>query len=180
MTLILVCVTFVFVPLQIAHYRTKVSDAKIRCLENWWSCSKSVEDRATEDAERLFKQFKQYESELSTFRRHCGWSIPSIYQILPGSADQWITRLDSILLTNWAGITARSMSSSTVQLEQVKAETQYTRDSNTDNKAETETNAEWSTGTKQGRNDPKHWVKYRANGRSRNQNTEIKVQNEAG
>ena len=47
----------------------KVSDAKYAALKADEAAAKAVEDKVTEDAlarsERLFKQFKQYESELS-------------------------------------------------------------------------------------------------------------------
>ena len=54
----------------------KVSDAKYAALKADEATAKAVEDKVTEDAlarsERLFKQFKQYESELSATLKEAG------------------------------------------------------------------------------------------------------------
>ena len=54
----------------------KVSDAKYAALKADEAAAKAVEDKVTEDAlarsERLFKQFKQYESELSATLKEAG------------------------------------------------------------------------------------------------------------
>ena len=54
----------------------KVSDAKYAALKADEAAAKAAEDQVTEDAlarsERLFKQFKQYESELSTTLKEAG------------------------------------------------------------------------------------------------------------
>ena len=54
----------------------KVSDAKYAALKADEAAAKAVEDQVTEDAlarsERLFKQFKQYESELSATLKEAG------------------------------------------------------------------------------------------------------------
>ena len=54
----------------------KVSDAKYAALKADEAAAKAVEDKVTEDAlarsERLFKQFKQYESELSAILKEAG------------------------------------------------------------------------------------------------------------
>ncbi|MFR4719796.1 MAG: C69 family dipeptidase, partial [Streptococcus sp.] len=121
----------------------KVSDAKYAALKADEAAAKAVEDKVTEDAlarsERLFKQFKQYESELSATLKEAGRTDDPYRASLP---DDFKDPTES-------------------STEPSKEETKPSTEASTEpSKAETKPSTESSDRTKQGK-ETKHWSKYR-------------------
>ena len=121
----------------------KVSDAKYAALKADEAAAKAVEDKVTEDAlarsERLFKQFKQYESELSATLKEAGRTDDPYRASLP---DDYKDPTESSTEPSKAE-TKPSTESST---EPSKAETKPSTESSTEpSKEETTPSTEAST-----------------------------------
>ena len=137
----------------------KVSDSKYAALKADEAAAKAVEDKVTEDAlarsERLFKQFKQYESELSATLKEAGRTDDPYRASLP---DDYKDPTESSTEPSKEE-TKPSTESST---EPSKEETKPSTESSTEpSKEETKPSTESSTEPSKGRNEAKHRVKYR-------------------
>ena len=121
----------------------KVSDAKYAALKADEAAAKAVEDKVTEDAlarsERLFKQFKQYESELSATLKEAGRTDDPYRASLP---DDYKDPTESSTEPSKAETTPSTETST----EPSKAETTSSTESSTEpSKAETTPSTESST-----------------------------------
>ena len=121
----------------------KVSDAKYAALKADEAAAKAVEDKVTEDAlarsERLFKQFKQYESELSATLKEAGRTDDPYRASLP---DDYKDPTESSTEPSKAETTPSTETST----EPSKAETTPSTESSTEpSKAETTPSTEAST-----------------------------------
>ena len=121
----------------------KVSDAKYAALKADEAAAKAVEDKVTEDAlarsERLFKQFKQYESELSATLKEAGRTDDPYRASLP---DDYKDPTESSTEPSKAETTPSTESST----EPSKAETKPSTESSTEpSKVETTPSTESST-----------------------------------
>ena len=121
----------------------KVSDAKYAALKADEAAAKAVEDKVTEDAlarsERLFKQFKQYESELSATLKEAGRTDDPYRASLP---DDYKDPTDSSTEPSKAETTPSTEAST----EPSKEETKPSTESSTEpSKEETKPSTESST-----------------------------------
>ena len=121
----------------------KVSDAKYAALKADEAAAKAVEDKVTEDAlarsERLFKQFKQYESELSATLKEAGRTDDPYRASLPDDYK------DPTELSTEPS-KAETTPSTEASTEPSKAETTPSTEASTDpSKAETTPSTEAST-----------------------------------
>ena len=121
----------------------KVSDAKYAALKADEAAAKAVEDKVTEDAlarsERLFKQFKQYESELSATLKEAGRTDDPYRASLP---DDYKDPTESSTEPSKAETTPSTEAST----EPSKAETKPSTESSTEpSKEETKPSTESST-----------------------------------
>ena len=121
----------------------KVSDAKYAALKADEAAAKAVEDKVTEDAlarsERLFKQFKQYESELSATLKEAGRTDDPYRASLP---DDYKDPTESSTEPSKAETTPSTESST----EPSKEETKPSTESSTEpSKEETKPSKESST-----------------------------------
>ena len=121
----------------------KVSDAKYAALKADEAAAKAVEDKVTEDAlarsERLFKQFKQYESELSATLKEAGRTDDPYRASLP---DDYKDPTESSTEPSKAETTPSTEAST----EPSKAETTPSTESSTEpSKVETTPSTESST-----------------------------------
>ena len=121
----------------------KVSDAKYAALKADEAAAKAVEDKVTEDAlarsERLFKQFKQYESELSATLKEAGRTDDPYRASLP---DDYKDPTESSTEPSKAETTPSTETST----EPSKAETTPSTETSTEpSKAETTPSTEAST-----------------------------------
>ena len=121
----------------------KVSDAKYAALKADEAAAKAVEDKVTEDAlarsERLFKQFKQYESELSATLKEAGRTDDPYRASLP---DDYKDPTESSTEPSKAETTPSTEAST----EPSKSETTPSTESSTEpSKAETKPSTESST-----------------------------------
>ena len=125
----------------------KVSDAKYAALKADEAAAKAVEDKVTEDAlarsERLFKQFKQYESELSATLKEAGRTDDPYRASLP---DDYKDPTESSTEPSKAETTPSTEASTEPSTEPSKAETTPSTESSTEpSKAETTPSTEAST-----------------------------------
>ena len=136
----------------------KVSDAKYAALKADEAAAKAVEDKVTEDAlarsERLFKQFKQYESELSATLKEAGRtddpyraSLPDDYKDpTESSTEPSKAETTPSTETSTDPSKAETTPSTETSTEPSKAETTPSTESSTEpSKAETTPSTEAST-----------------------------------
>ena len=132
----------------------KVSDAKYAALKADEAAAKAVEDKVTEDAlvrsERLFKQFKQYESELSATLKEAGRtddpyraSLPDDYKD-PTESSTESSKAETTPSTEAS--TAETTPSTEASTEPSKEETKPSTEASTEpSKEETKPSTESST-----------------------------------
>ena len=136
----------------------KVSDSKYAALKADEAAAKAVEDKVTEDAlarsERLFKQFKQYESELSATLKEAGRtddpyraSLPDDYKDpTESSTEPSKTETTPSTEASTEPSKAETTPSTEASTEPSKAETTPSTESSTEpSKAETTPSTESST-----------------------------------
>ena len=121
----------------------KVSDAKYAALKADEATAKAVEDKVTEDAlarsERLFKQFKQYESELSATLKEAGRTDDPYRASLP---DDYKDPTESSTEPSKAETTPSTEASTEPSKEEMKPSTESSIEPS---KAETKPSTESST-----------------------------------
>ena len=121
----------------------KVSDAKYAALKADEAAAKAVEDKVTEDAlarsERLFKQFKQYESELSATLKEAGRTDDPYRASLP---DDYKDPTESSTEPSKAETTPSTEASTEPSKEETKPSTESSIEPS---KAETKPSTESST-----------------------------------
>ena len=122
----------------------KVSDAKYAALKADEATAKAVEDKVTEDAlarsERLFKQFKQYESELSATLKEAGRTDDPYRASLP---DDYKDPTESSTEPSKAETTPSTEASTEPSKEETKPSTEAsTEPSKSETKPSTETSTE--------------------------------------
>ena len=121
----------------------KVSDAKYAALKADEAAAKAVEDKVTEDAlarsERLFKQFKQYESELSATLKEAGRTDDPYRASLP---DDYKDPTESSTEPSKAETTSSTEASTEPSKEETKPSTESSIEPS---KAETKPSTESST-----------------------------------
>ena len=122
----------------------KVSDAKYAALKADEAAAKAVEDKVTEDAlarsERLFKQFKQYESELSATLKEAGRTDDPYRASLP---DDYKDPTESSTEPSKAETTPSTEASTEPSKEETKPSTEAsTEPSKSETKPSTETSTE--------------------------------------